>query len=90
LVYLNDLNDVATLVEIRIQYEGTDQSVVQRNLKRLMKIHGMDNDHIIDLLGITQHTAYSYKKANGNKPLLFSLVLLSTKMGINVSEFFKN
>lgn len=82
--------DHKELLEIKRIYEETAQETIKGNIKHLMTINKVKHATMAEILGISQHTAYSYTNAaNKGKSDLYNLLILANYFNIHVKELLK-
>lgn len=75
------------LIQIKELYTNTEQEVIKANIKRLMSNTGTKYKDICELLGISQHTSYSYTNAaNKGKPELYNLLILASYFNVSIHD----
>lgn len=78
------------LIEIKSQYEKTEQETIKSNIKKHMEANKTKYKDMRQLLKISEHTAYSYtNKANSNKPDLYNLLILAHYWNVSIYNLFK-
>ena len=77
------------LMNIKERYDSVDCRIVKGNIKRFVKDKRITHKEMCTVLGVSEHTAYSYTKDQGNKPALVNLLLLGLYMGIDWDEFIR-
>lgn len=73
-----------------LQYDNIDRSIIKRNLKRLMAIHGFKPVDIM-ALGFAKNNVYAWSNSKArNIPMFNQALRIANHYEFSVEEFIKN
>jgi len=78
------------LLKYKTLYDELDKESIKERIRDLLAAHNLKAGSLSEILGISNHAAYSYtKKDYGAKPPLYNLLMLAAYFNVDVEYFLR-